>query len=419
MKFKAFLIVMAAAFVLEIAAAAVYLSAQPDFTQDTVLVNEIVETVRACWGDLREESLPNSADYTVVDGEGNVLYRKGKGAETYGQAVANRDTVAEITLQGVSVGRVYIRNDTAERFAARRRPAAIALLCGICAQGIVCLVYAAYLLWAVFSPFKRLKGFAVRVAGGDLDMPLTMDRHNAFGAFTEAFDIMRAELRKAREAEAAANQSKKELVAKLSHDIKTPVASIKAVSELGRIRSASEKDRDNFAVIEDKADRIDMLVENLFQASLEELQQLSVVPSDHPSAMIKKLIERADYRSCAPPAPIPECLLRFDPLRLQQVFDNIVSNSYKYAETPLVVSFTLAGRLLRVRLEDFGGGVDPVELPLLKGKYNRGKNAAGKEGAGLGLYIADCLMRSMGGTLETENTDKGFAVTVGIPISGK
>ena len=89
----------------------------------------------------------------------------------------------------------------------------------------------------VFKPFKKLQSFAVNVARGNLDIPLKMDKNNPFGAFTESFDIMREELAAARQSEYAANRSKKELVASLSHDIKTPVASIKAVSELMLMRA--------------------------------------------------------------------------------------------------------------------------------------------------------------------------------------
>ena len=60
---------------------------------------------------------------------------------------------------------------------------------------------------------------------------------------------MRSELKKARLAEAKANESKKELVAKLSHDIKTPVASIKAVSEVGIALAGNEKDKGNYGQI--------------------------------------------------------------------------------------------------------------------------------------------------------------------------
>jgi signal transduction histidine kinase len=63
-----------------------------------------------------------------------------------------------------------------------------------------------------------------------------MDRHNYFGAFTESFDRMREELKLSSEREAAANRSKQELVAEISHDIKTPVATIKATCEVMEIK---------------------------------------------------------------------------------------------------------------------------------------------------------------------------------------
>ena len=84
----------------------------------------------------------------------------------------------------------------------------------------------------VIRPFDKLKEFASAVAAGDLDKPLEMDRENVFGAFTEGFDIMRERLNEARESELQMSISKKELIAQLSHDIKTPIASIKAMSEV-------------------------------------------------------------------------------------------------------------------------------------------------------------------------------------------
>ena len=57
----------------------------------------------------------------------------------------------------------------------------------------------------IIKPFCKLKSFAQRVAGGNLDIPLAMDRQNLFGSFTESFDLMRTELKKARIAEAEAN----------------------------------------------------------------------------------------------------------------------------------------------------------------------------------------------------------------------
>ena len=84
----------------------------------------------------------------------------------------------------------------------------------------------------IVSPFNKLKKFAGNVTKGNLDFPLQINRHNYFGAFTQSFDIMREELKKAREGEHTANQNKKELVGSLSHDIKTPISTIKAICEI-------------------------------------------------------------------------------------------------------------------------------------------------------------------------------------------
>ena len=147
--------------------------------------------------------------------------------------------------------------------------------------------------------------FKAALSAGNLDIPLEMDRQNLFGAFTESFDIMRSELKRAQLAEAEANASKKELVAKLSHDIKTPVASIKAVSELGAALADRDRDKENYIKIINKAGQINTLVTNLFTAALDELKQLSVVPSVIESGEIKEMIQSSDYFGYASVPEIP------------------------------------------------------------------------------------------------------------------
>ncbi|MCI8287205.1 MAG: sensor histidine kinase, partial [Lachnospiraceae bacterium] len=231
--------------------------------------------------------------------------------------------------------------------------------------------------------------------------------------------LMRAELKKARQAEAEANAGKKELVAKLSHDIKTPVASIKAASEVGAAIAEQEKIRDNYRMIIQKADQINTLINNLFTATLEELQQLPVNPEDIRSEELATLLKNADYLHRAVIPAIPDCILYADRLRLQQVFDNLFANSYKYAGTRIMITVREDGGCLTVEMEDSGGGVGEDELPLLKEKFRRGSNAANVEGAGLGLYISDYFLKEMGGGLVVQNGEKGLRVSVRIALSGR
>lgn len=391
----------------------------PDYEQDPVAVNTVVQTVTRDFDDLSEHRPPASLDYVVLDDEGNTLYRTRAGlSESINAAVAHRDTVIDVERDGDVVGKVVVYNDGAQALNAYKRTT-VAVLAAVLTVGFgICIAYGAYFYRTAVKPFRKLKGFAERVACGNLDIPLEMDRQNIFGAFTESFDLMRSELKKARIAEAEAQRSKKELVAKLSHDIKTPIASIKAVSEVGLAVAANEKDKANYAQIIGKADWINTLVTNLFTATLEELQQLTVAPTHIESGRIKTMLENADYLHRADIPNIPECLIFADALRLQQVFDNIFNNSYKYADTDVAVSVAKDGERLAVAIEDNGGGVPADELPALKEKYKRGGNSVNVEGAGLGLYISDYFMNAMRGELKVENGERGLRITVFVALSG-
>ncbi len=411
-----FLLVLAA----EIVALIVFAVQTPDFSQDAVAVNEIVQSVTEDFNGMEGHKNTTGFDYVVIDTDGDILYKTKSGlSESVNAAIAHRDTVLDITLDGISVGKVIIFNEGAQMLQSQKQTAIIVFSVAVAVQGGICIAYSVYMHFTMIRPFRKLKGFAERVAGGNLDIPLEMDRQNLFGAFTESFDIMRSELKKARIAEAQAQQSKKELVAKLSHDIKTPIASVKAVSEVGLAVTDREKDKANYAQIIGKADQINALVTNLFSATLEELQQLTVTPANIESGKVKSMLENADYLHRATIPDISECLIYADSLRLQQVFDNIFANSYKYARTEIIVTAQKADHYIVIRIEDYGGGVSAEELPVLKEKFKRGSNAENTEGAGLGLFISDYFMKEMQGELKIENGEHGIKVTVKLLLSGK
>lgn len=411
--------VLLISFLTELVILLLFLLPEKTHAQDTVAVNEVLQTVQRDWGHFQEHTAHEALDYVVLDADGAVLYRTKSGlSESVNAAVSHRDTILDIQIRGLPAGRLILYNGEAQAFQARKRTAALTLLAAVLLQGGICAGYFFYLQHALIRPFHKLKRFAERIAGGNLDIPLEMDRYNLFGAFTESFDLMRSELRKARMAEARANMAKKELVAKLSHDIKTPVASIKAASEVGAALTAEERSRENYQQIIRKADQINILITNLFSATLEELHELSVSPADLKSGELRTLLENADYLHRAEIPRIPDCLLYADRLRLQQVFDNLFANSYKYADTGIKLAIGIRDRYLTVCMEDYGGGIDQAELPLLKEKFRRGSNAANIEGAGLGLYISDYCMRKMQGKLTIEQGAAGLKATVWIAFSG-
>lgn len=264
-----------------------------------------------------------------------------------------------------------------------------------------------YLDRTILRPFRKLETFASRVAQGDLSFPLEMDRKNRFGAFSESFDLMREQLAAARENERLANISKKELVASLSHDIKTPVSSIKIIAELYQ---AKHGEIDEMETIVKKADQIDLLISNLFTATLEELKQLTVSPAEITTAELEEHIRASDYQKKIKPFTLPECVVTADSLRFRQVIDNVIGNSYKYADTDIEVSGGFDGAFFVLTVRDFGPGVSSDELSLLCEKFYRAQNAEGKSGSGLGLYLSDYFLAEMGGSLTLESHDGLWAI---------
>ena len=188
---------------------------------------------------------------------------------------------------------------------------------------------------------------------------------------------------------------------------------------MGAALTDNEKQKDNYVQIIRKADQINTLITNLFTAALEELKQLSVAPKDMESREIKTLLINADYLRRTEVPDIPECIIYIDKLRLQQVFDNIFANSYKYAGTNIKTEIYLDNKRLAISIEDYGGGIDRDEVLIIKEKYRRGSNVKDVEGAGLGLYISDYFMREMKGELIVENGKNGLKATVMILLSGE
>lgn len=388
---------------------------------DVVAVNDITQSLAEHWGSQEQSELPSrqyGLEYTVLDSRGDLVGATRRGlSENIDSAIHNRDTIVDITRNGTVLGKVIIFNNTSELWEKYRNDLLVFFGVIIIFITLFCLIYAVYIDRSVFRPFRKLQAFARHVAEGKLDMPLEMDKGNGFGAFAESFDLMREELAKARENERMANQSKKELVASLSHDIKTPVASIKAVSEVMILNSVIEDDINQLEVINSKADQINTLITNLFNATLEELQELNVTVTEESSTVLGDLIQNVDYYNRAVVSSIPECIVLVDLLRLLQVVDNVISNSYKYAGTSIGVSASIKGQYLEIEFKDYGQGVSPEEIPLLFNKFYRAKNSVGKSGTGLGLYISQYLMNKMSGDINCRNMDGGFVVILRLHIA--
>lgn len=399
-----------------------------DFSQnnyDVLLLNEIAHKI--VLDDMPFEDTAPEREYVILDVNGNVIYDNRFNASeviTVEKAMQKRYPYTYIIENNQITGSVVL-TDSKKHFD-RLRTNIIAVYC-VCGFLLICAVvtFGMYIRKTVILPFARMKDFASYVAAGDFDRPLEMDKGNMFGAFSESFDIMREELKASRARELSLQKKEHELIASLSHDLKTPVTGIKLTSELmaaifsqneGQEITVTEDMTEKMNNIYKRADEIGVLVNDLFSSTLEDLGEFKVECSDENSAVIGEIVSRYDDRGLVRISEIPQAIVHIDKLRLSQVIGNIISNSYKYAETPIDIYFRLDESFLEVSISDSGSGVPEGEIALITNKFYRGKQHGDKEGSGLGLYIARILMDKMGGELSVRS-ENGLCVTLLVPIS--
>ena len=410
MKNRLIIFTLVTLFIIEISVCLFAINKSGSIKQDTIKVNEVVKTIESNYGDTNKYS--DILEYSIIDNSGTVTYKTSDAkSSSINEAIQNNDIILDLVVDGNVVGKVLIANNTNKQIN-NIKLYIIFVICSVAlVQFIIIFYYLYYMHKSVVKPFNDLEHFATRVAQGNLDLPLYMDRNHVFGSFTESFDLMRSELKKARIAEKKANDDKKEIIAKLSHDIKTPIASIKSTSEIG-YELSSGKTKEYFNQINVKTDQIKVLVDNLFNSSINEITEIDVNPSNYNSNILNDLIKNADYLSKLNDYTIPNCNIYIDKMRMQQTLDNIFTNSYKYANTNIEIKIDLIDEFLRIDIRDFGPGVLDEEINLLKEKYKRGSNVTDEDGAGLGLHLANYFMDKMNGRLELYNSKPGFGVVL-------
>lgn len=289
----------------------------------------------------------------------------------------------------------------------------------------LCLVFltlvTAYLQLRVLNPFERLERFAGRVAAGDLELPLQAERSDYFGRFTWAFDSMRSEIAKARRGEKEAIENNKTVIATLSHDIKTPIASIRAYAEglQANLDTTPEKRERYASVIMKKCDEVTSLTNDLFLHALSDLDRLKVRREDlELGALVRAFAddlagERGDLRLAPPDF---EAVVSADPKRVTQVLENLVNNARKYAKSRIDLSLSREAGFVSVRVRDYGGGIPDEDFPFIFDKFYRGKNCGAEQGSGLGLYIVKTLVEQMDGKVALINREPGLEAVLTFPI---
>lgn len=297
----------------------------------------------------------------------------------------------------------------------------LGILLYITCAGLVILLFG-YIYRIVIKPFDRLTNFATSVSRGDFDTPMQYERKNLFGAFTWAFDSMRCEVKASKKAQELAIENNKTVIATISHDIKTPIASIRAYTEALQANMDTNEERRQryYSTIMRKCDEVTKLTNDLFLHSISELQKLEIqmntcnIARELPDMVTAIAGDNPKIRMGS---DIPNVTIEVDRRRLEQILENLITNACKYApdgDVDIVVS--LENNNLQIYIQDYGPGIPDLDMPFIFEKFYRGKNAFHKQGAGLGLYIVKYLVGEMNGTIQLENNSEGLGVKLTFPV---
>jgi len=268
---------------------------------------------------------------------------------------------------------------------------------------------------AVAAPIERLTRAAERVAAGERQAPLPEPRGREVRALTHALESMRKELEERHALET--------FVADVSHELKNPVAAIRASAEVLTEGAADEPETARrFALrIRESADKLQQLTQDLL--SLARLEARGIEPKDEPvdlCAIAREVVEaqsptaaarrvRVELRASGPSR------VRGDPLWLRRALDNLVGNAVQHSPQGERVELEISGGAECVaEVRDHGPGVDPAIRQRLFERFATTRHGDG--GTGLGLAIVRAVAELHGGRAELRETGpRGSVFALSLP----
>ena len=223
-----------------------------------------------------------------------------------------------------------------------------------------------------------------------------------------------------------AEEIKSTFISIVSHELRTPVALIKGYASTLR-RDDAKWDRavinDSLSVIEEEADRLSRMVDDLLDASRLQAGGLSLNRSDVSlPTLTERLVERFRIQSkkhtIAADFPEDFPVILADENRLEQVLSNLISNAIKYApKGEIRVSGQVRPEQVIICVSDEGPGIDARDLPHIFDRFYRSTNAVKQtKGAGLGLYLARAIVEAHGGRIWADSKpDSGARICFSLP----
>lgn len=270
----------------------------------------------------------------------------------------------------------------------------------------------------IVVPIKKLTIVAEEMAGGDLGVRSDTNSRDEIGKLAKTLDYMAEEIQKR-------EQLKNEFISSISHELRTPLTAIKGwVITLDDSQTDKDTLKMGLNIIEKETDRLVNMVEELldfFRLSSGKMtlnkKEVSIKAiSDYIDVYMSARARRENKRlNINLDSENKKIYVDID--RIKQVLINLLDNAFKFteAEGTISISFTAVEGSLKIVVQDDGSGITKEDLPRVKEKFYKGKNAKSKNG--IGLSICDEIVKLHNGEIFIESEEgKGTSVTVILPV---
>ena len=290
-------------------------------------------------------------------------------------------------------------------------------------------LFTRYQLKKLLQPVDALTRAAGRIGAGDFTHPIDYPGRDEFSSVCTAFNRMQEHLLDEQKKNAAYEQARTDLVAGISHDLRTPLTSVKGYIKGLRdgVAQTLERQRQYLDIAYRKACDMDMLLQRLFYFSRMETGNLPLFPEPTDlGEFVSRFAAEAGaeleqtgggIELSVSPGTHPALI---DPEQMYRVLNNLKDNALRYAGAgALSISLAVEGRegWICIRFADNGRGVSKASLPHLFEQFwreDQARSSKNGEGTGLGLYIVKHIVEAHNGTIQAEN-DGGLAFTIAIP----